>query len=240
MMKKKIQSTESNLRSTGSNLRSTGSNLRSTESNLRSTESNLRSTESNFRKNSIKSDIITTSKTIVQKSKKDDMKGNKDGNARSATQQEKCTKIQEECTDIKEYKKNLKYPISDDTLDYLETESDKLSESKNLSEKIRLHTELKCNIQSIGNEVDAMVELIDKIDSDLVTKEISHENNTSDLTDDTDIADDTVNLEKGLADLVEEDVLQVKIKHLQRLTEMVKKCRVKCGPAAMKIAKCSS
>lgn len=188
-------------------------------------------------KNIVKSDIKTTSKTTVQKSKKDDIKEKKEVN--KTTGESRSQELTNQCTEIEEYKKNLKYPISDDTLDYLESESDKLNESKNLSEKMKLHTELKCNIQSIGDEVDAMVDLIDKIDPDAVTKEISQENNTSELIDDTDIADDIVNLEKGLADLSEEEVLQVKIKHLQRLTEMVKNCRAKCGPSVMKISKCN-
>lgn len=137
--------------------------------------------------------------------------------------------------DFKKYADQIETPVSDDMMDYLDAENDKLNASKNLSEKIGLHNKLTNMIKRIGNEVDDMVAIIDKLDVESVTEEL-----LQDATEnDTEIEDDIVNMDKMLIGLKDEGILQIKIEYLKRLTDMVKNCRRKCDPTKMVISKCN-
>lgn len=138
-------------------------------------------------------------------------------------------------TDDSDLEQEIKYPISDDTMDALEAEVDALNSTQNIGEKVRLHTKLKESIQALSKEIDDMVEIVDKIDIDSVSADLKRE---MDRDDGTDIADDIVNLDKVFEKLQEEDVLQKKIEYMQKLTTMVQRCKARCDTSRLRIASC--
>ena len=135
--------------------------------------------------------------------------------------------------EITQAKKTLKHPVSDDMLDDLEAQVDKFNETKLLEEKIRIHSILKESVKILEQEIDDMVEIIDKIDIHAVSQELKNS------TDDIDITDDIVNLEKIVEGMKEEDVMQIKMMHIQKITDIVKRCKSKCDSSKMRIAKCN-
>lgn len=134
---------------------------------------------------------------------------------------------------IDQFAKQIKTPISDSMMDYLDAENDKLNESNILSEKIEQHNKLKDMIQLISIEVDNMVDFIDKLDVNAVTEELLQD------SDKTGVEEDIVNMDKMLVGLKDEEVMQVKIKYLERLINMLQKCKAKCDPTKMRISKCN-
>lgn len=138
--------------------------------------------------------------------------------------------------DVVNAKKTLKHPVSDDTLDDLEAQVDKFNETKHLGEKISIHSKLKDSIQILEQEVDDMVEIIDRIDIDAVSAELKH---STDINDRTDITEDIVNLEKMVEGMKEEEIMQIKLLHIKKITDIVKKCKSKCDSSKMRIAKCN-
>ena len=81
-----------------------------------------------------------------------------------------------------------------------------------------------------------MVEIIDKIDIDAVSAYLKQ---TSEANDKTDITDDIVNLEKMVEGMKEEDIMQIKLMHIRKITEIVNRCKSKCDSSKMRIAKCN-
>ena len=143
-------------------------------------------------------------------------------------------KVDVKCSE--KIEKEINHPISDDTMDYLDSCVDKLNETKNIGEKISLHSKLNDTIGDLEKEIDNMVDIIDNIDIDTINNDI----NTNQVeTDKSSIDDNIVNLELMLQNMKEEEILQTKIIHLQRITDMVKNCRKQCNVSQIKIHKCN-
>lgn len=154
----------------------------------------------------------------------------------SSSSDEKDESMLRHQREVAQAKKALQHPVSDDTLDDLEAQVDKFNETKHLGEKIKLHSALKDSIQTLEQEVDDMVEIIDKIDIDAVSAELKQ---TAEVSDRTDITDDIVSLEKMVEGMKEEEIMQIKLMHIQKITEIVKRCKSKCDSSKMRIAKCN-
>lgn len=146
------------------------------------------------------------------------------------------TEMERHINHVAQIKQGLEHPVSDDTLDDLEAQVDKFTETKDLSERIKLHSILKSSVRILEEEVDQMVELIDRIDIDAVNTEIRK---TTENTDRTDITDDIVNLEKMMEGMKDEEIMQLKLMYVQKITEIVKRCKSKCDSSKMKITKCN-
>lgn len=135
----------------------------------------------------------------------------------------------------------IKYPLSDDILDELDSQLDNFNETKNLGEKITIHSKLSETIENLENEINSMITLIEKedqiyLDSDLL-------NNTDPQDDDyTDNLDDNIiNIERHLENMKSEEILQYKLKHYQRIIRIVQKSKEKigCTEKIMNVAKCN-
>jgi hypothetical protein len=138
--------------------------------------------------------------------------------------------------DVENLKKNLAIPVSDDSLDFLETQLDILNDTTNLGEKVTMHSKLIDYTKRLENEVDTMIELMDKIDINNVSEEIKREKNNSDTTD---VSDDIINLDKLLGELQEEDVMQIKIMYMRKIIDQIERCRSKCEKSKMTLRKCN-
>ena len=135
-------------------------------------------------------------------------------------------------------KTELQHPVSDNTIDELETRVDKFNKMTHLGKKIKLHNALKDSFQALEQEVDEMVDIIDKIDIDAVSNDIKQSLEDRDSAR-TDITDDIVNIEKMVDDMKEEDVMQIKLMYIQKITDAIKKCKSICDSNKMRIAKCN-
>jgi disulfide oxidoreductase YuzD len=133
----------------------------------------------------------------------------------------------------------VNHPVSDDTMDYLEAQVDRFNESKNLGEKINIHSKLKEYVSNIDREIDQMYELIDKYDTDAIGEEIMAENDASMINNDIDVENDIANLESMVDKLKEEEIMQKKMVHLQSILEKINRYRSKCDSSKMRIAKCN-
>lgn len=138
---------------------------------------------------------------------------------------------------------NIKYPLSDNVIDQLDADIDKFNESNNLGEKIIMHDKLVNLINNLQQEIDSMIDIVDKIDMDDVNK-IMKSTNSSQIFDESnelkhDSNDDIITLEKMFDGMQEEDVMQTKIKYLEKIINNVKKCKANCEINKMKIAKCN-
>ena len=144
----------------------------------------------------------------------------------------------EDINDDNDNKKRIKHPLSDDTLDELEMEAEKFKETQNLGEKISIHSKLNETIKDLEKEIDDMINIIDKINIDAVNKEI---NDNIHESSGTTINDDIVSLEKMMENLNDEEVLQMKVFHYKRITDIVKKCKSICesDSGTLNIAKCN-
>ena len=138
--------------------------------------------------------------------------------------------------DLANLRKNLMNPVSDDSLDFLETQLDILNDSTNLGEKVTMHAKLVDYTKRLENEVDTMIELMDKIDINTVSEDIKRDKNNSDTTD---VSDDIINLDKLLGELREEDVMQIKILYLRKIIDQIENCRSKCEKSKLTITKCN-
>jgi hypothetical protein len=142
--------------------------------------------------------------------------------------------------EIKKTRKDLKYPISDDTFDFMESQVDTFNETKNLGEKIQIHSKLEESVKNLGREIDEMASILDndKLDTDAVNEDIAK--NGSECNDgSTDINEDVINIEKILKDMKEEEIMQIKVLHYQKIIEKIKFCKSKCDSSKMRIAKCN-
>lgn len=137
---------------------------------------------------------------------------------------------------VEECKQNVQIPVSDDSIDYLESQMDQLNETTNLGEKVELHSKLMDYIKKLEKEVDSMIEMMDDIESDAVSDEIKKENI---ITDTTDVSDDIMNLDDLLGKFKKEDVMQMKMIYLKKLYEYTAKCREKCEQNHMTIKTCN-
>ncbi len=132
---------------------------------------------------------------------------------------------------------NIKNPISDDTLDSLDSQVEKLTETKNLGEKISIHQQLKETIRRLESEINELAERIDKIDTEAF-KELSTLSQ-SQVNGDDDLNNDIVNIEKLVGSLQNEEILQNKVAQYERLADIVKSCRSKCIASEVKLKKCN-
>lgn len=130
--------------------------------------------------------------------------------------------------------KKIKYPISDDTIDYLDSCVDRLNDTKNIGEKISLHSTLTDTIKNLEVEIDHMVEIVDNIDIEKNSDDTNFEG-----CDNTSIDDDIVNLEEIMQKLKVDDILQTKIMQLQRISDLIIKCRRKCNNGQIQMCKCN-
>ncbi len=131
-------------------------------------------------------------------------------------------------------KKNILNPVSDDSLDYLDSQMDNFNETNNLGEKISIYDHLKESVNNLEKEVVDMLKIIDTVDMETFNNDDSNSEN-----DKTDINDDIANIEKMIEGLKEEEIMQIKIKHFERIADVVRKCKAKCHTNNMKITKCN-
>lgn len=138
--------------------------------------------------------------------------------------------------EIGNLRKNLKTPISGDIIDDLDFQIDKLNETTNLGEKIALHSKITEQTTRLENEVDRMIDILDSVNFDTVSEIIKNDKNKN---DNTDVSDDIVNIEKLLENMKDEDVMQIKLLYMQKITDQIQKCRVKCDKTNFTINKCN-
>ena len=129
--------------------------------------------------------------------------------------------------------KKIKYNVSDDTLDYLDTQVDEFNDTTNLTKKIAIHRNLQEITKSLINEIDNMVEIIDNIDQTVLNSEFYDTNDNDNKNND--INDDIINVEEMINNMEEEESMEIKISHYKRITDIVKKCRLKCDIDQMNI-----
>lgn len=141
--------------------------------------------------------------------------------------------IDQEITNLR---KNLKTPISGDVIDDLDFQVDKLNDATNLGEKIALHSKIAEQTTRLENEVDNMINMLDSINFDVVSEMIKNDKNNN---DNTDVSDDIVNIEKLLENMKDEDVMQIKLLYVQKITDQIRKCRIKCDKTNFTINKCN-
>lgn len=165
------------------------------------------------------------SSKILKKKKKDDKNSDQD-----LSQNPDLEK------DIEQLKKNLKIPVSDDSLDYLESQIDILNDTSNLDTKVQLHSKLIEYTQQLTNEIDNMTDLLEKIDVDAISELIKSDVNQSASTE---VTDDIVNIESLMAKLKEEEVMQIKMLYLKKLIDRVGRCKAKCESNKLTINKCN-
>jgi hypothetical protein len=173
-----------------------------------------------------------SSKKIIKRLPKED-KEDKDEKIEKIEKAEKKTEKKVDKKADKKEETKIKYPISDDTLDELESKVEKFNDMENIGDKIALHSELKETITQLEQEVDDMVEMIDKIDTDVINNKESSSSEQSDITD------DVINIEKMIDGMKEEEIMQIKLTHLKKLILMIQKCKSKCGSSNMRISKCN-
>lgn len=130
--------------------------------------------------------------------------------------------------------KKIKYNVSDDTLDYLDTQVDEFNDTNNLTKKIAIHRNLQEITKSLIDEIDNMVEIIDNIDQTVLNSEFYDTNDNNDNKN-NDINDDIINVEEMINNMEEEESMEIKISHYKRITDIVKKCRLKCDIDQMNI-----
>lgn len=137
---------------------------------------------------------------------------------------------------VQNLKKNLEVPVSNDSLDFLETQMDILNDTTNLGEKVNMYSKLGDYTKKLENEVDMMIELMDTLDISTVCEDIKREKNNNDTSD---VSDDIINLDKLLGELKNEDVMQIKILYMRKIIDQIEKCRSKCEKSKMTVTKCS-
>lgn len=138
--------------------------------------------------------------------------------------------------DVERLRMALKTPVSDDTLDALEGEIDKLNDTSNLGEKVRLHTKLESQTKLLEDEIDLMIDMMDDLDFDKAYESIKTDKNK---TDTTDVTDDIVNLDKLMNSLKQEDVMQIKIMYVQKMLNHIARCRALCDQSKLIVSKCN-
>jgi hypothetical protein len=134
-----------------------------------------------------------------------------------------------------ELRKNINNPISDDTLDYIDSQVDRFNETQNLGGKISIHAKLTESVKDLEKEINDMIDIIDKTDINQVSEDLRTSNSMNETTD---ITSDIMNLEKMIEVLREEDIMQVKIMHYKRIAAIVRKCKAVCDTTKMKIINC--
>ena len=126
-------------------------------------------------------------------------------------------------------------PLSDDTLDYVDSQVEKLTDTDNLSEKISIHQQLKDTIKKLETEINDLAERIDKIDTETF-KELSAMGQT---TNEDDPNEGIANIEQIIGNLQNEETLQHKVAQFERIADIVKSCRFKCIASDVKLRKCN-
>lgn len=122
----------------------------------------------------------------------------------------------------------ISYPVSDDIFDELETKVEQFNDTSNISEKMVLHNELKETILQLEQEIDNMVEIVDKLETDVI-----------DNPSDTDITDDVISIEKMVDGMKEEEIMQTKLAHLKKIINKIQGCKSRYGSSNLHISKCS-
>ncbi|VBB17832.1 hypothetical protein YASMINEVIRUS_295 [Yasminevirus sp. GU-2018] len=139
-------------------------------------------------------------------------------------------------SDITNLKKTLTIPVSDDTLDQLEGEIDRLNDTSNLSEKVKLHASLVSHTKQLEATIDSMVDMIDQVDIDAACEEIKKNKNASESTD---VSDNVANLDKLLSGMKNEEVMQIKILYMKKIIDTIARCREACEQNKLVISKCN-
>lgn len=111
------------------------------------------------------------------------------------------------------------YPISNNTMEYVESQIDKLNETDNLSEKINIHAKLTEYTKTLESEINSMIDTLDNINIDDAIID------TQTICDSTDIDDDIVNLNKMMENMQEEEIMQTKLDYLKKMITQVQKCK---------------
>lgn len=109
-------------------------------------------------------------------------------------------------------------PVSDDSLEHIESQIEKMNETDVLSEKISIHDKLVDYTKTMENEINTMIDMLDNIDVNKTLDDIQY-------CDSNNIDDDIVNLNKMMENLKEEQVMQMKLNYLKKMIEQVQKCR---------------
>lgn len=168
----------------------------------------------------------STTKKNKKKDTHDQIDRNNDDNEKSLP----CSEIKNKSSD----KQIESFDISDDTLDYLDSEIDKFNNTTKLGEKISIHKKLELVTKNLIDEINNMVSIVDNIDKNIEVDE------SSDDIEDINIDDMFVNIEKMLEDMKNDEPILMKIKHYERIMNIVKKCRTKCSKKEiMNITKCN-
>lgn len=132
----------------------------------------------------------------------------------------------------------IENPISDDTLDYVESQVEKMTEADNLGEKISIHQQLKDTIERLENEINELAERIDKIDTDTF-RELNTLSQSQILDDIENPNDGIINIEQLVDSLQNEEILQNKVTQFERIADIVKSCKLKCIDNEVKLRKCN-
>lgn len=119
-------------------------------------------------------------------------------------------------------KKIYKYPISDDTLDALETDIEHLNETKKLSEKISIHRKLNTITTNLENEIGAMVLKLDEINKLDTTSSVIP---LSDPLSAPDIDIELLNIESMIQSMESYDTIQDKINEYEKIVHCIRKCK---------------
>lgn len=138
--------------------------------------------------------------------------------------------------DIEHFRKTLTVPVSDDALDQLERQIDIMNDTTNLSEKVRLQTSLVSHTKQLEAAIDSMVDMIDQIDVNAASEAFKKENNDANGID---VSDNVASLDKLLSKLKNEDVAQIKIMYMIKITDIIAKCKATCERNRLVVSKCN-
>ena len=172
-------------------------------------------------------------KTIKDSSILTDSIGSQVSIEKSLEQEQSLEQIQNQVQNQNSESPKIEYPISDEAIDDIEARVEKFNDTNDLGERMRLHDELKRTILNLEEQIDNMVEIIDKIDVDAINSAMIR---NSDTTDNTDITDDIINIEKMVHEMKDEEIMQIKLNRLLAITAMVNKCKSKCDRSNMKVS----
>jgi hypothetical protein len=129
-------------------------------------------------------------------------------------------------------KKICKYPLSDDMLDTLETDIERLNETKNLSEKISIHRKVNKITTHLENEVATMILKLDEINN-------MNESNTCDETDIPDIDAEIINIESMIKKMESCETIQDKIHEYEKIVKCIRKCKHSDNKPNMTVSTCN-
>ena len=182
------------------------------------------SSGNNTHTNSIGSDINSNNSNVSMTDKTDKTKKKTERKTKKTSEKKKEKEIMD---------------VSDDTMDILDSMIDQFNETKNLSKKITLQNKLNEIIKSLETEINNMIEIVDKLDLDQTSNEISNEKK-KEKAPEIDLDNEIINIEKQLSSMEEEDVIQKKVQMYGDILNKIRKCRSVCDNSQLKIYKCNT